>query len=481
MNVEWAPGFDGLDRVLHHGAVVHLPRSLHLAVATLTMTLAAACGADEPAPDEDGGDDAADGAATEGGDDDGEGTEGEPAAVTYWRDVKPLLDAHCGTCHVDGGVTPFAIQTYEDTTAIAPAGLAAMHAGTMPPWKPSSDCNSYVAERTMGEDVIEIVDAWVADGMPEGDPADEPPPLEREVQSLSRVDLTLEMPEAYAPVNAPDDYRCFVLPWPEEYDETVYVTGKAVVPGNTAMVHHVIAYIAPPDAAAEYTALDEAEPGPGYTCFGGTNGSIVGSVGGWTPGSFGADTPEGTGFPIEPGSMIVLQMHYNTLGGSDDPDRSALQLKIDTEVERPAFMMPVVNPGWLSDGGMPIPAGEPDVVHKASFNPLLFTEADELTIHTAMLHMHLLGTQGRMTVEHADGTEECILQVDDWDFEWQDFYQLREPLTWKSGDTFGIECHYDNTAENQPLVDGERQEPRDAQWGEGTTDEMCIGFMMVTP
>ena len=179
--------------------------------------------------------------------------------------------------------------------------------------------------------------------------------------------------------------------------------------------------------------------------------------------------------------MLVLQMHYNTLTDGAAADATAVELKIDDAVERPAFMMPVVNPGWLSPGGMPIPAGDADVMHEATLDPRLFApELEELTIHTALLHMHLLGTVGRMTVQHADGSEDCVLQVDDWDFQWQDFYQLREPLKWQAGDRFGIECHYDNTAANQPSVNGQLLEPRDVEWGEGTTDEMCIGFMMVT-
>lgn len=438
-----------------------------------------------PSDDTSGGDTGADAgpdAATEDGAATGTaGTEGHAdAEVTYFGAVKPILDAHCSTCHTTGGVTPFPIETYQDAVTYAEAALASVHAKTMPPWAPSTECNDYVAERGLTEEQISTLDAWLDAGTPEGNAADEPPPLSVEVQALSRVDLRLTLDEPYVPQVSPDDYRCFVLDWPQEYDETVYVTGMRVAPGNAEIVHHVIAYIAPPDARAEYAALDEADPGAGYTCFGGTGGSIVGSVGGWTPGSFGADTPQGTGHPIEPGSMIVMQMHYNTLSTDPAPDATALELKIDTAVERPAFMMPVVNPGWLSDGGMPIPAGEPDVVHTASLNPALFTDATELTVHTALLHMHLLGTNARITLERQDGSRECILAVDDWDFQWQDFYQLRQPLQWQAGDRFGIECHYDNTAENQPMVDGERLPPRDVQWGEGTTDEMCIGFMMVT-
>jgi hypothetical protein len=384
------------------------------------------------------------------------------------------------TCHFEGGVSPFAIETYAQAVMYAPAAAAAMHARTMPPWPPAAECNDYVADRSLADEHRALVDAWIEAGTPEGDPAAEAPPLDVEIQALSRVDLRLEMPEAYTPTKAPDDYRCFVLPWPESYEQTVYVTGMAVAPGNVGTVHHVIAYLAPPSAAAEYEQLDAADSGPGYTCFGDAGGDIEGSFGGWTPGSLGSDTPPGIGTAVEPGSLVVLQMHYNTLGSGDaGPDRTAIELKIDTEVEKPAFILPVLDIAWFA-GGLPIPAGEPDVVHRGLFDPRLFGDFDRLTIYTALSHMHLLGTRSRMFVQRADGTEECILQIDDWDFDWQDFYTLRETMEWRDGDLLGIECHYDNTAANQPLVDGERLEPRDVDWGEGTTDEMCIGFVMVT-
>lgn len=429
--------------------------------------------------DADGPDDGnADGAADTG---EAAETDGEAAALTYWTDIKPLLDARCGDCHTPGGVTPFAIESYEDAVMYAPAASASIHAGTMPPWPPNDECADYVAPKSMAAGETELLDAWIAAGMPEGDPALEGPPMQVEKEALSRVDLTMQMEEGYTPTGSPDDYRCFVLPWPEEYDETVYVTGFRAVPGNMEVAHHVIAYLAPPEAAEEYQALDDAEPGPGYTCFGGTNGSARGSIGGWAPGNFGSDLPEGLGTPVEPGSLIVLQMHYNTIETDEPaPDRTSIELKIDTEVERAAFTLPVLDPQWVIAGTMNIPAGEKDVVHEAAFDPNLFSDWDRLTVHRTLLHMHLLGTQARLTLQKANGDEHCMLQIDDWDFDWQDFYTLREPLRWEAGDTFGIECHYDNSAENQPYVDGKRLEPRDVNWGEGTTDEMCVGFVLVT-
>jgi hypothetical protein len=94
--------------------------------------------------------------------------------------------------------------------------------------------------------------------------------------------------------------------------------------------------------------------------------------------------------------------------------------------------------------------------------------------------MHLLGNSGRLSVERADGSSTCMVQIDDYDFGWQSSYAFREPITVSPGDELRLECHHDNSLENQPLIDGERAEPIDVAWGEGTRDEMCLGVFLMT-
>ena len=129
---------------------------------------------------------------------------------------------------------------------------------------------------------------------------------------------------------------------------------------------------------------------------------------------------------------------------------------------------------------MEIPAGEPDVEHVFAFDPTgVMGEGGPLTVYTATLHMHLLGKSGHLSVERADGSSECLLRIDEYDFNWQGSYGLREPVTIDPGDQLRLECHHDNSPENQPFIDGERAEPVDVEWGEGTRDEMCLGVFLV--
>ncbi len=451
-----------------------------LFAGAVALLAAGACGDDVPEGGDDAAaDDGATGAATTGGAMGTEGSDdGVAAEVTYWHDIKPLLDGRCNSCHLPDGIAPFSLGTYEDAVAFAPGAVPSVLEKTMPPWPPNDDCATHVANRSLNDEQIDLFMEWIDLGMPEGDPANEGAAMDPPSPGLTRIDKTLAMPEEYAVRQTPDDYRCFLLPWPEEYTTTKYVSGFGADPGNDKTVHHIIAFLAGPDDVAVYEEMDAAEDGPGYTCFGGTGGPSRSWLGGWAPGSAGSDLPEGLGMAVEPGSMVVLQVHYNALTEDEAPDLSSINLKIEDEVEKEAFIVPFANPAWLS-GAMPIPAGEPDVMHEFSADVGGFIGGD-LTIYSSTLHMHLLGTSAQLSIDRADGSRECLLQIDDWDFAWQGSYGYEQPRKLKNGEEVHLECHYDNSPENQPYVGGERIEPRDVGWGEGTTDEMCLGVMLAT-
>ena len=405
-----------------------------------------------------------------------------PIEVTYFGDIKPVVDAKCASCHTGGGIAPFPLQTYADLVEYMPLAETAIHERTMPPWQPDDGCTDYVGDISLTDDEIALIDEWLGEEMPEGDPASEGPPLTLDMPTLTRVDLELDMPTEYVPRQTPDDYRCFLIEWPEEYADTTYVTGFRAVPGNDAIVHHVIAFLATEDQKETYYALDDAEEGPGYTCFGGTNGPATTWLGGWAPGSQGSDLPDGLGLPVPPGSLVILQVHYNALDTNVDPDMTGVELKVDAEVDKEAMILPWTNPYWVTGGQMQIPAGEPDVEHVFAFDPASpMAFGRPITVYSAALHMHLLGKSGRLSVERSNGDSECLLEISNYDFNWQDSYGFTNPVRVESGDQLRLECHHDNSPENQPFVDGEKADPVDVAWGEGTRDEMCLGAFLVSP
>lgn len=405
-----------------------------------------------------------------------DGSGGAPATgPTYYADAKPILDAKCATCHTEGGIAPFALETYDQVAAQKVAIAGAMNAGTMPPWPPSESCSDYLGPRALTADQLAVLNAWIDEGAAEGDPAAEAPPIDSGARTLSRTDLTLAMPEAYTPQQSPDDYRCFLVDWPN--DETTYVTGFGVQPGVAAMVHHVIAYLATPDTVATYQALDEAEPGPGYTCFGGSGGGKTSWIGGWAPGALGSDFPAGTGIEIPPGSKVILQLHYNTLTTAAVPDQTSVVLKIDQSVEKKAFVVPWTNPSWVAKKTMDIPAHTADASHEWESDPALLvgfatggaiSTKEPFTLHTAGLHMHTRGTSAITEIVHASGESDCVLDIPSWNFHWQGSYELAAPKTIVPGDKIRLECHWNNSGAT------------DMNWGEGTGDEMCLGTFYVT-
>ena len=432
------------------------------ALGLFAIVIFAACGGDGgPGPDEDAA----------------------PARLTYYQDVKPILDAKCTQCHAAGGIGPFALGAYADITDREVAIRDAVDTGLMPPWPPNADCNEYYGERSLTDAHRQMIIDWIDQGALEGDAANPAPPIDVEQIRLTRVDSTLEMTEPYttiATAAAPDDYRCFVIPWPETTAK--YITGFRATPGDARIVHHVIAFHAQPSQVATYQSLDAAEAGPGYTCFGGSGGPSRTILGTWVPGTQGSDFPPGTGLRIDAGSAIILQVHYNVVTTAAAPDATSLEFKLDDNVTRVAQTLPWGNPSWLSNpASMHIPAGEADTMHQFAFDPTLFLGLSSFDIHASALHMHQLGTRATLEVVRQNGDRACLLQIDDWNFHWQGSYGLRTPVRFNAGDQLRVECHWDNSPENQPYINGEQQPPQDVQWGEGTRDEMCVGGIYLVP
>ncbi len=405
---------------------------------------------------------------------DGEGTgatgagAGDASGLAYYRDAKPIVDAKCATCHVAGGIAPFPLTTFEEVSAHAAAIRAAVEAGTMPPWPADPDCNNYYNDRSLTADQRATLIGWIDAGGAEGDPAEEGAPLvSPNARPLSRIDQTIAMAEPYTMVQQPDEYRCFVMDYPA--DATGYVTGLGVAPGNPAVVHHVIAFVASGAAVDTVTALDESDPGPGYTCFGGPGFQGAGWLGAWAPGSQGYDYPDGTGIRIDPGSKIVVQLHYNTLTAGPQPDQTSVLLKIDPAVEKEARLQPWTNPAWLGGNGMEIPPATSDVTHSFSADPAAFVNGGEpMMVYSSFLHMHQLGQSGRVAIRHGDGRETCLVSIPAYDFHWQGAYQLLEPVLLSPGDRLELSCTWDNPTMST------------VTWGEGTGDEMCLTGLYFT-
>lgn len=411
-------------------------------------------------------------------------------AVTYYQDVKPFMDAKCVRCHVVGTVAPFALDSYDLAKEHGTIAKAAVMSGSMPPWMFKDGCNDYKGNFSLTPQEKATLYAWVDQGMPAGDASKPGAKIDIGEVGLSRVDVSLQIPEPYtSTMEQPDEYRCFPVLWPSKYTKDTFMTGYRAVPGNPRVVHHVEVYYIPKAQVQTVMQKDAADPGPGYTCFGGP-GAGNGTVGGWAPGSPGYDYPPNVGIKIEAGSAMVIQVHYNTQTvGHSEPDQSKVEFKVDDNVVEGGydFWMNLV---W-SSGGMNIPAGKSDVAFDWTADPTsLNTPAvmaggfggmgsgKPIMVYTAGIHMHNLGTTGYMHLKRKDGTRECIVELRDWDFHWQGGVRLQKPILINPGDVIEMECRFDNSQQNQPVYQGRQQTPRNVNWGENTTDEMCLGILL---
>ncbi len=384
---------------------------------------------------------------------------------TWHSDMRALVESSCSSCHTAGGVGSFSLETYEDVVLIKDAVADAVADRRMPPWKAVDGCTDYRDDISLSDEQIEMVVDWVERGAPEGDLTDSRSGTPPEAGGLERVDLTVQLPLAYeVDTSSTDDYRCFPVDWPLEED--VFVTGYQVNADRADLVHHVIAYIVPGSYRDSLMALEAEDGRAGYECFGGPgpiSQADAAWLGAWAPGAVQGELPNGLGIKMNAGDLLVLQMHYNSKAGAEGADQSSIDFTVEPTVDREGWIQPFTNVGWVLAGGMDIPAQTEGVQHSYEYQL-----SRDLVMHTANLHMHTLGRTGRMEIERENGDRDCLIQIDDWDFDWQRTYAFKEAKAIMAGDTWRLECSWDNPT------------GADVDWGDGTGDEMCLGTVLMS-
>lgn len=409
--------------------------------------------------------------------------------VTWNTHVAPIVQAHCVECHQPGGVAPLDL-TWNDTSRSPPWARAAVDAvasGAMPPWPASQDCRPTENARVLPEETVALLRTWAEEGFAVGRAPAEvsaaPLAQVRGPRTLGEADLVLTAESPWVPnVETPDEYRCFVLP--VTFPEDTWVRGLEVVPDRTELVHHAILYQVLPFQEGDLADLerrDAEDEGPGYDCWGNPSADTVMA---WAPGQVGELLPEGVARYAPAGSRWILQVHYNTLGrDAEDVEGDLTAVHVWTLPENePPDLVRVQIP--IPNGDLNIPAGNPSVVQSSTFDLGFVTDYLggflELPIVGSMGHMHQLGTSLKLELAYPDRTE-CVLDLPKWDFAWQMSYTF-PPEHWAMVGTDAdlvLTCGYDNSAANQPIINGVQLEPRDVTWGEGTRDEMCLAYVQV--
>src|SRR5262249_14632815 len=234
---------------------------------------------------------------------------GPSATVTFSKDVAPILYKNCVTCHRPGEVAPMSLLTYKDARPWAKSIREKVASGAMPPWHADPRYGEFSNDRRLARKDIDTISAWVEGGAKEGDPKDAPPsPRFTEGWQMGKPDVVLQMAQEFeVPAEGTISYKYFFIP--TGFREDRWVQAAEIRPGNRTVVHHVIAFIADPDALREGLAARNKIEG----------------LAGYAPGDNATVLPEGVGRLVKAGWVMVLQVHYTT-NGSVQKDRSSIGL-----------------------------------------------------------------------------------------------------------------------------------------------------------
>jgi peroxiredoxin len=404
-------------------------------------------------------------------------------AVTYHRDVLPILQKHCQSCHRPGEVAPFSLMTYKQAVNWADDIKTFTQNRTMPPWKLAQGM-LFHNERHLADADIKTLAAWVDAGCPGGDANDAPPPVKfPEGWSLGTPDLVLSPDDdmVIGPTGR-DLFRCFVLP--TGLKEDVYVAAIEVRPSNPRVVHHTLNFIDTRGAGLKLQAAAQAEEakkpkvdtaldghgagsvrdrGPGYTKAMGVGFLPQGTLAGWAPGQTPHFLPDGVGYYLPKNSDIVMQVHYHR-NGRTERDRTQIGLYFaKKKVDRP------LQPGVITGRFLAIPANNPRFPVKGD----MYATKD-FTLVSIMPHMHMVGKEIAVTMTPPAGPAQTVLAIKQWDYNWQETYFLKQPLAVKAGTRFHVDAVYDNSSANprNPF-----DPPRLVTFGEQTFNEMCFVFL----
>lgn len=452
---------------------------------------------DGPGGEGSGGPDDGDSDETAGPDDGQDDTGGTQGAVNWHEHVAPIVIGNCSGCHRDGGIAPFSFETYEAAAPLAPAMAIAAGERTMPPFAAdqTDECtlpHPLRDDLRLSDEDIALLAAWADDGAPEGDPAlaaelPEPPSTE-----LENPDLVIPIGTSLTVEGTQDRFICFSLDPGLDADQ--FISALQVIPGNDAVVHHVLIYEDETGSTA-----DSNGPDGWFECSQNVGQGQL--IAGWAPGGLPLRMPDGVGRLIEADSRIVLNVHYHpTAISSEIDDATAVAFKYFEGtpdwvagyrfIGNAAASSAGLLPGDNDDGGTQfrIPAGEAAHVEEM----LIDIHPDEPLSRQFRIatHMHYLGVEMLLRVMHSDGSEECLIHTPRFDFNWQRGYIYDAPIeelpTIQGGDQVYLRCTYDNTLGNPALVqalqDQGLDEPVDVYFGDDTLDEMCLGtFGFVRP
>lgn len=364
--------------------------------------------------------------------------------VTYSNQIARIFNRRCVECHREGQIAPFTLTDYESVIGWEDTILEVIADNRMPPWFANPKHGSFRNDARLSDEEKQLIQTWVQNGMPEGDPGRLPDPPEfAEGWRMEEPDEVIHV--RHKPFEVPAqgvvDYQYFVQD--PGWTEDKFICAAEARPDNVEVVHHILAYIIPPGEDPARTRRRRV---------------IVG----YAPGAPPQILKQGTAIHVEAGSRILFEMHY-TPNGTAQKDLSYIGLKFldRSEVKK------LLRGRMAIETKFEIPANASDHVVTANYR----SKRDELLLEMSP-HMHLRGKSFRYEAFYPDGRREVLLDVPNYDFNWQLAYELREPKLLPRGTRIHCRAVFDNSADNP--VNPDPNEP--VTWGDQSDEEMMIGF-----
>jgi hypothetical protein len=376
--------------------------------------------------------------------------QGPPAAadVTFARDVAPILNAKCVTCHREGEVAPMSLRTFEEVRPFAKAIKEKVATRQMPPWFADRSIGSFSNDPSLTQGEIATISAWVDAGAPQGSAADLPkPPTFTDGWQLGEPDYVVELPEVHIPATGGDYF-----PTPNlslDLKEDRWVRAIEIRPGNREVTHHSVIF---------------ATGNPMALMMGGGDG-LFDVLAVWAVGTAPTVYPEGTGRWIRKGQMLRTNLHYHP-NGTPQVDRTRVGFYFGK-----GELKKEVAAGLAGNMAFQIPAQAAN--HEVRS---VFALDQDIDVVSLFPHMHLRGKDMTMTANYPDGRRETLINVPTYDFNWQLFYYPKTQLRLPRATRIELVAHYDNSSANKRNPNPGRA----VTFGESSNDEMMFGMFEFT-
>lgn len=392
-------------------------------------------------------------------------TEETSAPVTFNRDVLPILQKNCQTCHRPGEIAPFSMLTYQSTRPWARAMKNAVVSRQMPPWFAEEGYAHYANDTRLNERDIQTIAAWADSGAAEGDAKDKPAPVEFPDGWNIKPDMIVEMPIPFdVPATGTINYQNFLVK--TNFPEDTWVIAAEMRPGDPKVVHHMRANVRPPTSSFMKDAVLGIPYENGDKRIGRSDGSVD-LLGKFNPGLGDQAFSEfGAAKFVPKGSDIIFNIHY-TAGGAPTTDRSKVGLVFARPGYKPAKRYFVHNGATASNLAIPPYERNAEVVGE-------LTTQQPMQLAYMQPHMHLRGKDFEMRLIFPSGETRTVLKGR-WDFNWQLGYDLAEPIDLPVGTRIVSIGRFDNSTGNKFNPDPSRR----VLWGDQNWEEMQNIFIGV--